>query len=131
MNIGKRTEWGEYGALVSHVIDIAEKRDKGTPDTTITTIEAYFSYALSRGWQLYSSPVISYDWEGDTPLCRPFSRTLIYELHVRGFTQHPSSSVDPDLRGTYAGLIEKIPYLNDLGITAVELLPVFHSFLFK
>jgi len=66
VNIGQRTEWGEYGALISHVIDIAEKRDKGTPDTTITTIEAYFSYALSRGWQLYSSPVISYDWEGDS-----------------------------------------------------------------
>lgn len=66
VNIGKRAEWGEYGALFSHVIDIAEKRDKGAPDTTITTIEAYFSYALSNGWQLYSSPVISYDWEGDS-----------------------------------------------------------------
>ncbi|MBS1212941.1 MAG: isoamylase [Proteobacteria bacterium] len=66
-----------------------------------------------------------YDWEGDTPLNRPFSRTLIYEMHVRGFTRHPSSDVNEDKRGTYAGLIEKIPYLQDLGITAVELLPVF------
>jgi isoamylase len=66
-----------------------------------------------------------YEWEGDRPLRRPFSRTVIYELHVRGFTQHPSSGVRPDKRGTYAGLIEKIPYLQDLGITAVELLPVF------
>jgi isoamylase len=66
-----------------------------------------------------------YDWEGDTPLKTPFSRTVIYELHVRGFTQHHSSGVAPEKRGTYAGLVEKIPYFQDLGITAVELLPVF------
>jgi hypothetical protein len=65
LNIGKVTDWGVYGALVSHVIDVAEKKDKGTPDTTITTIQAYFGYDLSNGWQLYSSPTISYDWEGD------------------------------------------------------------------
>ena len=66
-----------------------------------------------------------YDWEGDAPLRHPFSNTIIYELHVRGFTRHPSSGVAVDKRGTYAGLMEKIPYLQDLGITAVELLPVF------
>ena len=66
-----------------------------------------------------------YDWEGDRPLKRPFAETVIYELHVRGFTRHPSSGVAIDKRGTYAGLIEKIPYLKDLGVTAVELLPVF------
>lgn len=66
-----------------------------------------------------------YDWEGDAPLRRPASQTVIYEMHVRGFTQHPSSGVAADKRGTFAGLIEKIPYLQQLGITAVELLPVF------
>jgi isoamylase len=66
-----------------------------------------------------------YDWEGDAPLKRPFSRTVIYELHVAGFTRHPSSGVATGKRGTYAGLIEKIPYLRELGVTAVELLPVF------
>jgi isoamylase len=66
-----------------------------------------------------------YDWEGDRPLNRPFAQTIIYELHVRGFTRHPSSGVGSATRGTYAGLIEKIPYLKDLGVTAVELLPVF------
>ena len=69
--------------------------------------------------------VNGYDWEGDQPLRRPFAETIIYELHVRGFTQHPSSGVAESKRGTYAGLIEKIPYLKQLGITAVELLPVF------
>jgi glycogen operon protein len=67
----------------------------------------------------------AYDWEGDSPLRRPFSRTVIYELHVRGFTRHPTSGVAETRRGTFAGLTEKIPYLVDLGITAVELLPVF------
>ena len=66
-----------------------------------------------------------YDWEGDRPLQRPFARTVIYEMHVGGFTRHESSGVPAARRGTYAGLIEKIPYLQDLGITAVELLPVF------
>jgi glycogen operon protein len=67
----------------------------------------------------------AYDWEGDTPLERPSSQTIVYEMHVRGFTQHPSSGVAEKIRGTYAGLIQKIPYLCELGITAVELLPVF------
>ena len=66
-----------------------------------------------------------YDWEGDTPLQRPPSQAVVYEMHVRGFTRHPSSGVAENIRGTYAGVIEKIPYLRDLGITAVELLPVF------
>ena len=66
-----------------------------------------------------------YDWEGDNPLHHPAARTIIYEMHVGGFTRHPSSGVPAKLRGTYAGLIEKIPYLTQLGITAVELLPVF------
>jgi glycogen operon protein len=67
----------------------------------------------------------AYDWEGDRPLQRAPSQTIIYEMHARGFTQHPSSGVSEKTRGTYAGLIEKIPYLQQLGITAVELLPVF------
>ena len=67
----------------------------------------------------------AYDWEGDAPLQRPSSRTIVYEMHVRGFTRHPSSGVSEHTRGTFAGLIEKIPYLQRLGVTAVELLPVF------
>ena len=67
----------------------------------------------------------AYDWEGDAPLRRPSARTIVYEMHVRGFTRHPSSGVDEKTRGTFAGLIEKIPYLQQLGITAAELLPTF------
>ena len=72
-----------------------------------------------------TAPRGAYDWEGDRPLHRPFAETVIYEAHVRGLTCHPTSGVPPSARGTYAGLIEKIPYLADLGVTAVELLPVF------
>ena len=67
----------------------------------------------------------AYDWEGDRPLRRPSSQTIVYEMHVRGFTRHPNSGLPEATRGTYAGVIEKIPYLQKLGITAVELLPVF------
>lgn len=68
-----------------------------------------------------------YDWENDTPLRIPFSRSIIYELHVKGFTGNENSELSPEKRGTFAGLIEKIPYLQKLGVTAVELMPV-HQF---
>lgn len=67
----------------------------------------------------------SYDWEGDTPPRHSLSQTIIYEMNVGTFTSNPNSGVAQEKRGTYAGVMEKIPYLKDLGITAVELLPVF------
>nr|WP_300849608.1 alpha-amylase family glycosyl hydrolase [uncultured Acetatifactor sp.] len=64
-----------------------------------------------------------FDW-GDAPQStRTMSDLVIYELHVRGFTYHPSSGVS--YPGTFAGLMEKIPYLKELGINAVELMPIF------
>lgn len=65
-----------------------------------------------------------FDWGDDAPPQHD-SDLIIYELHVRGFTQHPSSGVSESRRGTFLGVVEKIPYLVDLGITAVELMPVF------
>ena len=65
-----------------------------------------------------------FDWQGDH-LPRHEADTVIYELHVGGFTRNPNSGVKDEARGTFAGLVEKIPYLKDLGITAVELMPVF------
>src|SRR5205085_1361290 len=64
-----------------------------------------------------------YDWEGDEPINRPMNESVIYEMHVGGFTKSPTSGVNHP--GTFAGVIEKIPYLKELGVTAVELLPVF------
>jgi isoamylase len=66
--------------------------------------------------------IAGYNWEGDTPIARPMNETVIYEMHVRGFTQ---SATDVRSKGTFRGIIEKIPYLKELGVTAVELLPVF------
>jgi isoamylase len=66
-----------------------------------------------------------FDWEDDKPINRLFRDTVIYEIHVGGFTRHPSSGVTVAKRGTYLGLIEKIPYLQSLGITAIELLPIY------
>jgi glycogen operon protein len=65
-----------------------------------------------------------FDWAGDRRP-RHEADAVIYELHVRGFTAHPSSGVPDDKRGTLAGLIDKIPYLVELGVTVVELMPVF------
>lgn len=64
-----------------------------------------------------------FDWQGDVPLNRPLSESIIYEVHLKGFTASETSNVMAG--GTYKGFIEKIPYLKQLGITAVELLPVF------
>ena len=63
-----------------------------------------------------------FDWQGDQPLRHPWESTVIYELHVRGYTIHPSADVR--YPGTFRSLIQKIPYLKDLGVTAVELMPV-------
>jgi glycogen operon protein len=63
-----------------------------------------------------------FDWGLDSPPTHSPSDTVIYEMHVRGFTFHPSSKVEHP--GTFAGVIEKIPYLKDLGVTAIELMPV-------
>ncbi|WP_276751596.1 glycogen debranching protein GlgX [Treponema succinifaciens] len=65
----------------------------------------------------------NFDWQGDRPINRPLSESVIYEVHLKGFTAGKNAGVS--CPGTYAGFIEKIPYLKDLGITAVELLPIF------
>jgi glycogen operon protein len=66
--------------------------------------------------------VDDFDWEDDAPPATPLAQSVIYELHVRGFTRHPSSGVqDP---GTFLGVREKVPHLKALGVTAVQLMPV-------
>ena len=66
-----------------------------------------------------------FDWEGDRPLEIPLEDVVVYEMHVRGFTRHSSSGLDESVAGTYAGLREKIPYLKELGVNCVELMPVY------
>jgi len=66
-----------------------------------------------------------YDWEGDRPLEIPLEDLVVYEMHVRGFTRHPSSGIDAVEAGTYSGMRERIPYLKELGVNCVELMPVY------
>lgn len=89
------------------------------PDSPLEDIS--FSETDNRE-QVPRSIVISSSSFGDKPINIPSHETIIYELHLRGYTMHSSSDVTH--RGTYLGLIEKIPYLRKLGITAVELLPI-------
>jgi len=67
----------------------------------------------------------SFDWEGDSPLNYPLEKTIIYETHLKGFTASPSSGLESKIAGTYKGFAQKADYLRDLGVTSVELLPVF------
>lgn len=66
-----------------------------------------------------------FDWENEKSPNHDLAKSVIYEIHVSGFTKNPNSGVKEKIRGTYSGLIEKIPYLKKLGITAVELLPIY------
>ena len=65
----------------------------------------------------------NFKWENDRILMYPYEKSIIYQLHVRGFTKHTSSGVRK--KGTFEGIVEKIPYLKELGITAIELLPAY------
>ncbi|BDD85840.1 glycogen operon protein GlgX homolog [Desulfofustis limnaeus] len=95
-------------------------------------IDPYCRHLAPRPWG-HASPVgaeplclidteSSFDWQGDRPLRTPLADTVIYELHVRGFTRHKTSQVSAP--GTFQGVIDKIDYLCSLGVTAVEFLPV-------
>ncbi|DBB07506.1 TPA: Iron-sulfur assembly protein 1 [Trebouxia sp. C0006] len=81
---------------------------------------------IAATWPQMAAPVPSkedwFDWEGDHPLNIPLDQLIIYEMHVRGFTRHPSANVTAP--GTYLGLVEKLDYLQALGVNAIELLPV-------
>jgi isoamylase len=102
-----------YGRAVAVPRDYSREAARHEGDNTATAMKSVLTDPRA------------YDWEGDAPLNLPWSRTIIYEMHVRGLTVHPGSGLSESKRGTYAGLVEKIPYLQQLGITAVELLPVF------
>jgi glycogen operon protein len=98
----------------------------------VIAVDPYCRAHKPRGWEVKSEagsePIClaahcsDFDWQGDRPLRTPASETIIYELHIRGFTRHPSSGVSAP--GTFSAVVDKIDYLKQLGITAVELLPV-------
>lgn len=81
------------------------------------------SYHAGKRQLSYTLKKDTFDWEGDTCLQIPFHESIFYGLHIRGFTKHPSSKVRA--KGTFEGVIEKIPYLRELGITAVVCMPFY------
>ncbi len=94
-----------------NTLDLWDRGEACGPDDNVTTSMRSVVVALD-----------DYDWEGDVPINRPMRETIIYEMHVGGFTRSESSGVENP--GTFSAVIEKIPYLQELGVTAVELLPV-------
>lgn len=127
--IKTRREDLRYGYRISGPHD---HTDRGLAyDETILLLDPVSPAHLPRAWgQTVADPNAprcchikhDFDWQCDRPLNIPLAQSIIYELHVRGFTRHQSSRVSHP--GTYAGVMEKIPYLKELGITAVELMPV-------
>jgi len=119
-----------YGYRINGPADSGGKGHAFDPDRIL--LDPYAKEIHSPGWGrqrtcLGTEPCClidqhRYDWEEDRPLKIPLQDSIIYELHVRGFTQHPTSKVS--CPGTFRGLTEKIGYLKRLGITAVELMPV-------
>jgi isoamylase len=101
----------------AHVVAVPENYDRASSNRPLENRTAAMKSVVAD--------LSLYDWEDDKHLRCPFAKTVIYEMHVAGFTRNSNSNIDSSKKGTYAGLIEKIPYLADLGITAVELLPVF------
>jgi isoamylase len=102
-----------YGKCIARPSNVSRAAASAPGDNTATAMKS-----------VVTDPT-AYDWEDDVPPCTPFAKTVIYELHVGNFTRHPNSGVGTGRRGTYAGLMEKLPYLQDLGVSAIELLPVF------
>jgi glycogen operon protein len=107
------------------------QEDDTVQDTGSILIDPYAQTLLPRKWGEAAAygerpsckiEKDTFDWQNDLPLKTPLSDTIIYELHLRGFTRHKSTGVNAP--GTYLGLIEKIPYLKELGVTAVELMPI-------
>ena len=115
-----------YAKAISGVIswsDALFSYEVGHPDEDLSFSESDSAPFLPKG--IVVDP--AYDWEGDVPLNIPYHRSVIYELHVKGFTQrHPD--IPEEIRGTYAALGHPvtIDYLKKLGITAVELMPIHH-----
>jgi len=122
--------------LPAYVVYGYRVKPKANEETSYLLLDPYAKAVASRSqWhQAIDEPYLplgkvipssSFDWQGDKPLQLPMNDLIIYEMHVRGFTKDASSEVQ--YPGTYLGLIEKIPHLKELGVNAIELMPI-HEF---
>lgn len=96
-------------------------------DPYAKTISGCDKFGIEKDRKSFRSRVElgEFDWGGDTPLNIPYDESVVYKLHVRGFTKSRTSGVSLNNRGTFAGIIEKIPYLKELGVTTLELMPCY------
>lgn len=92
----------------------------------IKCVDPYVKWVVKRKDGSLRGRVLTeaYDWEGDKPLDLPYDEVIAYSMHIRGFTKHFSSRVKN--KGTFLGVIEKIPYLQELGINQIQCMPVYH-----
>lgn len=101
--------------------------EEGKPviDKRAVAFEGMDEFGAPKHVNMYRSmmPDMSYDWEQDVFPKLPYGKCIAYCLHVRGFTMHESSNVKA--KGTFAGIVEKLPYLKELGITTLELQPAY------
>lgn len=112
-------------------IDVAKvtyqfyEEDKLVPDERARVFPGRSSYGKERAWSAMKAGFLTdnFDWKGDKPPRIPYNKALVYCMHVRGFTKHASSNVKH--KGTYAGILEKLPYLKEIGITTLELQPAY------
>lgn len=115
---------GPFDPVAGHRFD----RSKILLDPYARAVSGRNVWGVSPNWQNafpYRGRLVfdDFDWDGDNPLETPIEGLVIYEMHVRGFTRHASSGVK--FPGTFAGIREKIPYLKELGVNCVELMPIF------
>lgn len=101
------------------------EEDKPIPDERARVFPGRLSFGRERAWSAMKAgfPVDNFDWKEDRPPRIPYDQALVYCMHVRGFTKHASSNVK--YKGTFAGILEKLPYLKEIGVTTLELQPAY------
>jgi glycogen operon protein len=112
-----------YATALSSARDLTDARgyDPSSSELDLSFSETDDAAQVPKSAVTYDD----FDWQGDQPLRQPWTSTVIYELHVRGFTMHPSARVR--FPGTFRGLTEKVAHLKELGVTAIELMPVIET----
>lgn len=121
-NLWRMTVLGENFSELEYCFEVDGQMQPDAFGKMYTGRESWYD-PEQRG-RLMKSPVLisDFDWEDDAPLHIPYEDSILYRIHTRGLTRHTSSKVKN--KGTFAGIMEKIPYIKELGVTAVELLPV-------
>ncbi len=120
-----RNVWGSLQAEEISADEAAAPKAAGDQDVELAEDERQKPMSTpTQTWPCVRArvPVSSFNWDGDKRPSIPYSETILYRLHVRGLTKHPSSHVRN--KGTYAGIVEMIPYFKSLGVTSLELMPV-------